>query len=171
MSRKGLVVLGTLLSFGCASSYTPRPSPYLAPVELAGCSGYMRDGQCFAPGFWGGGGLSLVKGVPAAEARMQPYRSERTATNLFALLSLATVSAANVAALAALLGDQSQSGKWVIAGFVLVDVAIVSAIFAAHYGRKSHRTRLESVNLYNQAVEDQRRCPTPAGEPGAATQP
>jgi hypothetical protein len=161
ISRKRLVVLGTLLCFGCASSYTPRPSPYLVPVELAGCSGYMRDGQCLAPGFWGGGGLSLVKGVPAAEARMHPYAQERTKGNVLGLFGMATLLAVVGAAIAVVVGDQQQSGKWVAAGFALDGVAIVMFIVAAGYRSKSRRTLFESVNLYNQAVEDQRRCQTP----------
>jgi hypothetical protein len=102
--------------------------------------------------------------VPAAEVRMQPYSQQRTTGNLFGLLGVATLAAGGAATIAAFAGEQRQSGKWVAAGFALDGVAIISFIVAASYRAKSRRTLLESVNLYNQAVEDRHRCP-PAQPP------
>jgi hypothetical protein len=107
--------------------------------------------------------MKFVQGIPAAEARIQPYPSERTKANLFGLFALATSATALGAAIAAPVENHDQSGKWLLASFILLDVGMVTAIVAGSYRTKSHRTLLESVNLYNQTV-DERRCQPATGQ-------
>ena len=151
-----------LFCVGCASTYTPIASPYLVPVELPSCSGYLRDGRCFPLGFWGGGGEALVAGVPEAEARIANYQSNRRTGAFFGSVL--------IGADILLLGSQfymfqdlpgsdglgGTPGKvfWISGG-----VALIAALFALPYISDARRDLRDSVYLYNQAIEArQRRC-------------
>jgi hypothetical protein len=65
----------------------------------------------------------------------------------------ASITAASLAAV-----DQRQGVKWVLTGFVLADVGIITGVVGGYFQRKARLTLLESVNLYNQVVDDRLRC-------------
>ena len=153
------------LSFcvGCASTYTPVPSPYLVPVELPSCSGYMRDGRCFPLGYWGSGGEALVAGVHEAEAKIANYQSNRRKGAVFKSVLIG----AGILGFGSVFYFEQQrwnphaakSGKPLVVGMVSLVIGIIAGRTALPYIADANRDLRDSVYLYNQAIEArQRRC-------------
>ena len=128
-----------------AASYQPRPSPRIATVHINGRV-YVRDGQRYEIGLFGGGGEELVASNETASALMRKHRRKQIwATSLFGL-GLGTSVAANALFWTA---DAPDRGRGLAIAWLGLVPIVVSAVFF-----NSARHDLESaVNVYNDALE------------------
>lgn len=70
-------VIGAFVS-GCATQYRPRPGPRLSIVLEGGSPKYVRDGQEFPAGVFGGGLVDAVENDPEAREAAETYQSRVT---------------------------------------------------------------------------------------------
>lgn len=63
---------------GCATQYRPRPGPRISIVMEGGVPKYVRDGQEFSAGPFGGGLTDAVESDPEALEAAETYQSRMT---------------------------------------------------------------------------------------------
>lgn len=144
IARSTLVLLLPLLFIAsCSTSYTPLRSSRIQLVLRNGNPAYLRDGHTIGHGWFGGGLVRAVQGVPAAEEAARTHRSRVIIgfTTLLLSVGCSTIAATYVqdepdiagTAMLACLGA-SVGSVWILAS-------------GAPY-------QLDAINIFNDSVPD-----------------
>jgi hypothetical protein len=135
----------------CASSYVPQPSPRVSLVmEEGGGYGYVRDGQKYAGGLFGGDIDKAVQGNPKAEAYARAYKTGR-ATGF----TLTTIGLAGVLGGLTVLGvDSSQSRATSVppTGFIIAGAGLFVELIGAILTLNALPHLFDAVNAYNDGL-------------------
>jgi hypothetical protein len=132
----------------CATTYEPRPGRHISAADAVDRT-FVRDGQRFTLGFFGGGGAeALVAGNDRAIAQARTYRHLRTA----GLVTCATTLAA-VALSAGLLLRINDSRAYETAGVVTLSASVPAAIGCGVLVGESRGALLNAINIYNDSVD------------------
>jgi hypothetical protein len=141
----GAALLVAQLACAGSASYQPRSSPRIASVHINGRA-YVRDGQRYEIGLFGGGGDELVANNEAATALMRKHRrKEIWATSLFGL-GLGTSIAGNALFWTA---DPQDNRR----GLALVWLGLVPMLASAVFFNSARHDLENAVNVYNDALE------------------
>ena len=138
-----------LAQAACATTYEPRPGRHISAAD-AGERAFVRDGQRFTLGFFGGGGAeALVAGNDLAIRQARTYRHLRLA----GLVACATTVAALTLDAAVLLPRSNDSRAYQTAGIVTLAGSIPAAIACGVLVGESNGALLNAVNIYNDALD------------------
>jgi hypothetical protein len=146
-SKYLLVATITMVSFGCASSYTPREPGRISIVGATGRPVLVKDGRTFGMSGLSGDLVDAVAGNPAAEehARTFVHRS-RTA---FVLYSLGV--ACLVGAIATHTNEPGHSVRNdVAAGSLIGSLGFLTGFLAVFSTAPGHL--YDAINIYNDSV-------------------
>jgi len=128
--------------FACATSYEPRPSPRIAAVDI-NRRVYVRDGQRYEIGLFGGNGEALVAGNDAATTLMRKHRHKAIpGVSLFGL-SLATFITGHV-----LFWTDDRDR-----GLAVLSLNLVPMFVSAVLVTSARHDLVNAVNIYNDALE------------------
>jgi hypothetical protein len=150
MIRATRTVIAALLvaQLGCAgaASYQPRPSPRIAAVHVNERV-YVRDGQRYEIGLFGGKGEELVAGNETATALMRKHRSKQIwSWSLFGL-GLGIAIAGN-----ALLWTED-ANVFPVRGLAVSWLGIASMAAALAFSGSARHDFVNAVNIYNDSLE------------------
>jgi hypothetical protein len=147
-----MLLLAGLLSSGCASSYRPAAGPRVQVIQTSSGLAFMRRGQYYDDGFFGGGLGEVVRGVPKAEEYAQIHQNLRVGGFIFGLggIALAGGSIAVAAQSAETPEDSVRQSRLALA--LGIGAAVSSLIGAFMYGR-SPAPAFDAVNVYNDQLD------------------
>lgn len=138
----------------CSSHYTPRAGRRLSLVMRNGDMTYVRDGQSWRAGVFGGGLVKAVKGVPAAERAARTYHDRMTNGFLGYILG-AVCTIGTVSYLAAEASDHRYDGAEEPSP-VLIGASVGCAVLmfgSLGYALSGAPYQWDAINLYNDAIE------------------
>lgn len=147
MIRAARSVTAALLvaQLACASSYEPRRSPRIAAVHVNGRV-YVRDGQRYEIGVFGGGGEGLVANNDAATALMRKHqRKEIWGWSLFAV-GLGTSIAGNTWLRTADADNRRP-------GLAVAWLGLVPMLASLVFFTSARHDLVNAVNVYNDALD------------------
>jgi hypothetical protein len=156
-----LVALLAPSSLGCASTYVPRPGPHVALVQDGGTISYVRDGQKYEGGIFGGDIEEAVSGSPRAEAYARDYKSGMTTGFVMTLIG----SVGLVGGAAFLGGDEARSSTWdstATTALIVMLSGLVVELVGAGIAARAQTHLYDAVNVYNDDVDTGRVRAAPA---------
>ena len=164
----GSVSICAFAASGCSTSYVPRPSPRVAVVMKGGTPRYMRDGQLYEGGGFGGDLDKAVRGNPEAEAHAHAYQDGMLAGFLTTLGGAASMGAGA----GILLADSSRaaddrSSTAQTAALVLMTGGLAASIVGAVLFNNAQPHLWDAINIYNDGVYDPMMLPRPPAAPYA----
>jgi hypothetical protein len=150
---------------GCTSSYLPRPGPRLSLAMEDGSYAYVRDGQKFEGGLFGGQIEEAVHGNPEAEEYAREYK-----TGMITGFTTSVLGAVGAGAgLGLSIGDAAQPNgpsPWTGLGIACVGAAV--ELIGAIIELNALPHVFDAVNAYNDGLPPQAgRDGPPAAPPGA----
>lgn len=138
-----LLVASASLFTACATSYYPQ-SPRIAVVRGEFRRGFVKNGEYYPGGLFGGRVVEAVRGVPAAESHAETYVGLSTAGSLCIVGGEAFGIAASVVSATAQPGEAKNDTQ--IGLIVASGVAFVTGI-VLHLMSESHL--YDAANIYN----------------------
>lgn len=139
-------------SLGCASEYVPRPGPHVALVQDGGTISYVRQGQKYDGGIFGGDIEEAVSGSPRAEAYAREYKTGMTTGFIMTM-----VGALGAVGGAVYLGDaESQtpvSSSAATTATVVMLSGLVVELVGAGIAARAQTHLYDAVNVYNDDVD------------------
>ena len=164
----GYVLFFVFPASGCSTSYVPRPSPRVAVVMKGGTPSYVRDGQFYAGGGFGGDFDKAVQGNPEAEAHARAYQDGMLAgflTSLGGAVSMGAGVGVLVADSKRSPDDASSSAQ--TAGLVLIAGGLAASIVSAVLFSNAQPHHWDAINIYNDGLPDSMGVPRPPYAPYA----
>jgi len=149
-----LVTVGAaLLGVGCLSSnYVPQSRGRVSTMMRDNKVVLVRDGRVYDQGFFGGGLVDAVRGVPAAEGAARAYASRRRSGALVGIGGMLC----SIFALGFMTGHATADGDHDNA--ILTEGLIATGCLVIAYGGLWRLTsaepyRYDAINLFNDASE------------------
>jgi hypothetical protein len=137
-------------TFGCASSYVPRPSPRVSLVMDGGGYGYVRDGRKYEGGLFGGDIDKVVQGNPQAEKYARAYK-----TGMATGFAMTTIGLAGVLGGVTVLGadaSQSQENSVPPTGLVIIGAGLFVELIGSILELNAVPHLFDAVNSYNDGL-------------------
>lgn len=158
---KILLLSMTVPFVACSSSYTPQHSGRkISTVWTGGSLAYHRDGQVFEAGYFGGGLLDAVSGVPKAEAAARTRRRRGIVGTVLTVGGFVCASIAMSLSSDDVNGLSERGAVAVGACSLGIAAGIGTSISAIPY-------QYDAINIYNDAVSE-RSVTLPEGRPVSA---
>ena len=138
-----------LAASACSTGYVPKRNGMVANVMQGGQMGYERDGKFHSHGFFGGGLVEAVRGVPAAESAAETHQS-RTAWGFVSSIGGLVCSSVAFGYAVENSRDESSSNN---AGLIALGCLGASALgFGLIISAVPYR--LDAVNIFNDTVHE-----------------
>ena len=145
-----------MISLGCSSSYIPQTRGRVGVVMQNGAFAYVRDGQIYPHGLFGGGLVNAVAGNPNAERAAKEYNGRLKTGLAVAIGGLLCASIATSLAVRRI--EESRSGRstelWAALGCAIVSLGGTGYLISAE------PYRWDAINVFNDTE------PMPLSPPG-----
>ena len=146
----GLVAVQSLV-LGCGTSYVPAASPRVSIVMSGGAPGYVRDGETYEGGMFGGDIEEAVRGNPRAEQYAHEYKRGLVTGFALTMLGLAGV-AGGVAVVGADTAQSTGGDQLPTAGLVLLAGGLVVELVGTMVTLGARPHLLDAINAYNDGL-------------------
>lgn len=142
-------LLCAALCGACSTSYTPAASPRLSLVVTGGRPEYVRDGEQFPVGFFGGGLVEATEPVPEAQ-ELAERAQERLTGGFIATLAGSGCLVGSVVASA------TQEDRDPTVPLMLLGCGVAGLVSGTVFLTKGQLDQMDAINLYNDRVQAQR---------------